>query len=274
MKPYLTLIRPSNFLITAASIFVSCILAGGTQAQLLPMLFASFGGALIGGGGMVINDIFDVEIDKINKPNRPLPSGAVTKFDASLFYAGLSVAGLMMSYYASWLAFLIALFAVPTIFFYSFWFKATPLFGNILVGTLTGLAFIYGGAAVGNIKLAMMPAIFALLINIGREVIKDMEDVEGDSKNGIATFPIKYGMRKAGMIATIFLIAVIVSTYVPFYTGLYGIKFFIAVNLGVNAVVAFVIYSLWKDQSSSNLSRLSNVLKYDMVIGLVAIYLG
>ncbi|MDD8019402.1 MAG: geranylgeranylglycerol-phosphate geranylgeranyltransferase, partial [Bacteroidota bacterium] len=182
MKQYIALLRPSNFVITALSIFVSCILAGGTKAQFLQMMFASLGGALIGGGGMVINDIFDIEIDKINKPNRPLPSGAVTKFDAALFYAGLTVAGLMMSYSASWSAFLIAIFAVPTIFFYSYIFKSTPLFGNLIVGFLTGLAFIYGGAAVGNIKQAMMPAVFALLINVGREVIKDMEDVEGDMK--------------------------------------------------------------------------------------------
>ncbi|MDD8019228.1 MAG: UbiA family prenyltransferase, partial [Bacteroidota bacterium] len=133
---------------------------------------------------------------------------------------------------------------------------------------------IYGGAAVGNIKQAMMPAVFALLINVGREVIKDMEDVEGDMKNNIVTYPIKYGMKRASWVATIFLSAVIVSTFIPFLLGFYGIKFFAVVNVGVNAVVVFVIYSLWKDQSSGNLNRVSNILKYDMLVGLVAIYLG
>ena len=90
MKPYITLIRPVNFLITAASIYVSCLLAGGTGAQFIAMIFASLGGACIGAGGMVINDYFDIDIDRINKPERPLPSGRVTKFDALMLYGGIS----------------------------------------------------------------------------------------------------------------------------------------------------------------------------------------
>ncbi len=274
MKHYITLIRPVNFFITAFSILVSCLLAGGTQTQLLPMIFASLSGALIGGGGMVINDILDIEIDRINKPNRPLPSGAITKYDALMFYGALTGFGLIMSAYVTRSAFIIAFVAVPAIFLYSRKFKATPLFGNILVGALTGLVFIYGGAAVGNIRQAIMPALFAFLINVGREVIKDMEDVEGDAKNGATTLPVKYGMKNAAIIATTFLMLVIASTVIPFMNGMYGMNYFIAVNLGVNPVLVYVIFSLWKNQSTKNLNLLSNILKWDMLVGLGAIYLG
>ncbi len=271
---WITLLRPINFIITAASIFVSCLLAGGTDTQMLSMIFASFGGALIGGGGMVINDIYDIEIDKINKPERPLPRGVITKFDAALYYAALSCAGLMMSYQASWNAFLIALYAVPAIFLYSYKLKSTPLAGNVLVGALTGLAFIYGGAAVGNIRQAIIPAVFAFLINVGREIIKDMEDVVGDEKLGAVTFPIKYGMKVSANVATIFLMSVIVSTLFPYFAHHYGIKYFILVNLGVNAVLLYLIFSLRKDTSERNLHCISTVLKYDMFVGLLAIYVG
>ncbi|MEW5798020.1 MAG: geranylgeranylglycerol-phosphate geranylgeranyltransferase [Bacteroidota bacterium] len=274
MKQYITLIRPVNFFITAVSIYVSCLLAGGTQSQFLAMMFASLGGAFIGGGGMVINDIFDVEIDKINKPHRPLPSGAVEKFDAMMFYGGITGAGLIMSAYSTRTAFIIAFIAVPVIFLYSQRFKSKPLIGNLIVGGLTGLAFIYGGAAVGNIKQAIMPAVFAFLINVGREIIKDMEDVEGDAKHGALTYPVQYGMKKSVGIATWFLAAVIISTIIPFVNGMYGLNYFIAVNIGVNAVVGYVLYSLWKDQSNKNLNLLSNILKWDMLVGLAAIYIG
>jgi len=274
IKHYLILIRPINFVITGVSIYVSCLLAGGTQSQFLAMLFASIGGAFIGGGGMVINDFFDIEIDRINKPNRPLPSGAIDKFDALMFYGGITGAGLIMSSYSTLTGFIIAFIAVAIIFLYSYHFKSTPLFGNLIVGGLTGLAFIYGGAAVGNIQKAVMPAVFAFLINVGREIIKDMEDVEGDSKNGAITYPIKFGMRKASILASVFLIAVIASTVIPYLNGLYGMKYFVTVNVGVNIVVAYVLFSLWKNQATKNLNLLSNILKWDMFVGLAAIYLG
>ncbi len=274
MKHYITLVRPINFFITFVSIFVSCILAGGTQSQMLLMIFASFGGALIGSGGMVINDILDIEIDRINKPERPLPSGKVARYDALMFYAILTGFGLIMSAYTTRAAFIIAFFAVPTIVLYSKVFKGTPLLGNITVGALTGLAFIFGGATVGNIRQSLLPALFAFLINVGREIVKDMEDVEGDSKNNATTFPVKYGMKNAGIVATTFLVFVIGSTFIPFVIGLYGLKYLIAVNLGVNLVLVSVIISLWKDQSVKNLNFLSTILKWDMLVGLGAIYLG
>lgn len=274
MKPYITLIRPINFSIIAISIFVSCLMAGGTNSQLLIMIFASFSVALIASGGMVINDILDVEIDRINKPDRPIPSGAVDSFDAMMFYGALTGAGMIMSAYTTKTAFIIAFFTVLVMVLYSKSLKGTPLFGNMVVSALTGLVFIYGGAVVGNIKQGFMPAVFAFLINMGREIIKDMEDVEGDAQNGAGTFPVVFGMRNAAIVATIFLLLLIVSTIIPFVNGLYGIKYFIAVNVGVNLVLAFVLYSLWKDRSVKNLNLLSTILKWDMLVGLVAIYLG
>lgn len=275
LKHYITLLRPINFLITALSIFVACILAGATLPHdFLPMMCASLGGALIAGGGMVVNDIMDEEIDKINKPHRPIASGAVDKFDAYMYYGGLSGAGMIMSYYASWHAFIISFSVVPVIFMYSYWLKGTPLMGNLLVAFLTGLTFIFGGAAIGNYHSVLVPAMFAFLINVPRELIKDMEDVEGDAKNKKRTFPIVYGMKQTVFLASLFLFAVIGSTIIPYVRGMYNLTYFIIVNLGVNVVLVFVLFSLWKNRSVRNLNLLSTILKWDMLVGLLAIYLG
>lgn len=274
IKPYIALIRPSNFIITVLSVVVSCILAGATGAMNLKILAASFAAGLIGAGGMVINDYFDIEIDRINKPMRPLPSGAVSLRTAILFWMALSFFGLLLNIFLPLAATIIAIFAFVIIFYYSKILKRTPLFGNLTVGALTGLTFIYGGAVVGSISRAVMPAVFAFLINVGREIIKDMEDVRGDSQHNAVTFPIKFGMKYSTVLATIFLCAVIGATIVPFIFKQYGSAYFITVNIGVNAVLVAVLASLWKNQSQRNLRRLSFILKYDMFVGLIAIYLG
>ena len=274
MKRYIFLLRPLNFLITVASVFVSCLLAGGNAAHVEAMILASLAAGLIGGGGMVINDIFDVEIDRINKPHRPLPSGAVSMRLAAVFYLLLTSVGLLLNLFLHSSAQAIAAGAAVLIFFYSYKLKSTPLFGNVTVGLLTGMAFIYGGAAVGNIDRAVIPALFAFLINVGRELIKDMEDVEGDSLHHAATFPVVFGIKPALIVATLFLLSVIVSTVIPFADRQYGLLYFIIVFAGVDCVIAFVLFSLWKDSTPKNLNRLSTILKYDMLVGLIAIYLG
>ena len=70
-----------------------------------------------------------------------------------------------------------------------------PILGNLIVSILTGLVFIYGGVAVNNPLAAIIPAIFAFLINLIREVVKDMQDVEGDLKQEMITFPGKFGFK-------------------------------------------------------------------------------
>ncbi|MDE3058316.1 MAG: geranylgeranylglycerol-phosphate geranylgeranyltransferase [Bacteroidota bacterium] len=276
-RPYIALIRPSNFIITLASVIVSCILAGATRAAVAAVLAASLAASLIAAGGMVINDYFDVEIDRINKPKRPLPSGAVSRRAAVRLWVILSLFGLLLNVFLPLTAAVIAILAFVIIFYYSKVLKRTPLFGNLTVGVLTGLTFIYGGAVVGNINRAIMPAVFAFLINVGREIIKDMEDVKGDLQYNAATLPVRFGMRRSAVLATIFLSAVIASTVVPFVNREYGLTYFIIVNAGVNAVLVGVIASLWRNFTAGgeqNLRRLSSILKYDMLIGLIAIYLG
>ena len=274
VQAYLHLIRPSNFMIAIASIFVACLLAGGTIDMLVPIIAAALAGGVIGAGGMVINDLYDIEIDRINKPERPLPAGLISRKSALLTYVLLSVTGIFFNFFTSTAALIIALAAVPMIFAYSAYLKRTPLLGNLLVAFLTGLAFLYGGAAVGRIEATVMPAVFAFLINAGREVIKDMEDREGDAQLGARTLPIVYGMRTASIVATILLAAVIVATSIPYVTGMYGIRYYLLVNAGVNAVLLYVLWHLWRDQSPVTLHRLSVLLKYDMAVGLFAIYLG
>ncbi len=271
---YLKILRLSNFVIAFASIYFAVLIANEDLAFQLNTFLASLSGALIGGAGMVINDYFDYEIDKLNRPERPLPSGLISKKNALKYYFILNTAALAMLINTSVEVYAIAVFSIILIFLYSFRLKKTMLVGNISVALMTGMAFVFGGAVGGNIQVLIIPAVFAFLINFAREIIKDTEDFEGDKLYHSRTFPILFGAKRALMLAFSILIFLMIFTVVPYAFQIYNLTYLLIVIFGVNAVMIYSIRSLHSDPSRSNLRRIGNLIKYDMAIGLIAIYLG
>ncbi len=266
--------RPSNVFITSLTIFASVLIFSNDAEKLLePAIIGGIVGALIDAGGNIINDFFDVEIDRINKPKRPIPSGLISGKLALYLYIFITSTGIILSNFLGLFPFLISLSSSILIFLYSFRLKRIPLFGNFIVAFLTGLAFIFAGSIAKNIKEAIIPMIFALLINFAREIIKDIEDIEGDMKAGINTFPITAGIKKSIMLSSITLAILILLTPIPYMLGFYNESFILIVSI-VDLGLIYVIISLFKDQSKLNLNRLSNILKFEMILGLLAIYFG
>jgi len=273
LKGHLELLRPLNVGIVFLTIAAAVILAGVAVAQWPTILLASLAGALIAGGGNAINDYFDLEIDRVNRPNRPLPRGAATQLGALWLWGVTSGIGLLLSASLGAGTLAIALFWVISLYFYSKSLKRTVLAGNILVGIMTGLAFVFGGVAVGHAERSFFPALFAFLINVARELVKDVEDLEGDAKGNAGTLPVKYGVKPALVLASLIITLLIVATFLPYSSGMYSFNY-LALVLVVNAALLYVIVSMWKDRSPANLGKLSMILKVDMVGGLVAIFLG
>jgi len=271
---YIQISRPLNSLITFLVIIVASIISIDGTYSVLKIILAGLSGALTASAGNVINDYFDINIDKINKPTRILPSGKLSLKEAFAFYIILSIAALLISSFININAFITVFIALTFLFFYSYHVKKIPLLGNIVVSTLTGLAFIYGGIAVNNVSFALIPALFALLINFVREIIKDMEDAEGDKRQGINTYPVSYGFKKAKMIVVFVTTVLIILTLYPFVINMYAIEYFLIVMICVNPLMVYIVKSLFEDDSVKNLNKLSNLLKLNMVIGLIAIFLG
>lgn len=266
--------RPSNVFITFLTIFASVLIFSNGDEKLLKFsIIGGIVGALIDAGGNIINDFFDVEIDKINKPKRPIPSGLISRKLALYLYILTTSLGIILSNFLGLLPFLISLLSSVLIFLYSFRLKRLPLFGNFIVAFLTGLAFIFAGSIAKNIKEAIIPMVFALLINLAREIIKDIEDIEGDMKAGLNTFPIKAGIKKSIMLSSFILAILILLTPLPYMLGFYN-KHFILIVSAVDLGLIYVVISLFKDQTKINLNRLSNILKFEMILGLLAIYFG
>lgn len=271
---YILLTRPINSLITFLSIIIAGLLTEKGNIQWLDIFFASVSGALTCASGNIINDIYDIEIDRINKPNRVLPLGKISIKEAWLIYFITNITALILSSFINLYAPSIVLLSIFTLFFYSYKLKRVMLFGNITVAFLTGLAFIYGGIAVNSISNSIIPAVFAFLINLIREIVKDMEDIEGDFTYNITTFPKKFGNLKSIRFILLLTCILYMATLIPFIFRIYKIEYFITVMVIVNVILVYFIKSIFKDQSRRNLKRLSVILKINMVFGLFSIYMG
>lgn len=158
--------------------------------------------SLVTAGGNVLNDLLDREGDRTNHPDRPLVTGAVSVGAArglivALFVAGVAVA-VPVVLVQPLVGLLLAL-AVVALLGYEFRLKANGLVGNLVVGFLTGLVFLYGGAAAGHALVLAPFAAMAFFATVSREVIKDMEDVAGDV--GRRTLPKTRGLGFSSHVA-------------------------------------------------------------------------
>lgn len=268
----IALARPLNVLIAALSIAVAALISGGGSSE--SIILACLAGALITVAANAINDYFDIEIDRINKPHRPLVIGMISRQTALVVAGGAALTGLLCSCLLSRVNGMMAAGAVVCLYFYSARLKGTVLLGNLLVSLFTGLAFLFGSAAVGRFKAGLPPAIFAFLMHLGREIIKDMQDVPGDRQQLAATLPVRYGMLPAKVIATLVFIVLIITTWLPYHWHWYGKWYFALVVAGIYPILFYSVCSLWHRSDEKNLGRISGLLKADMVVGLLAIFLG
>lgn len=266
--------RPVNFLITFISVIVAAIICQPSEIPWLNVALAAFSASFVMASGNIINDIYDIEIDKINQPQRVLAASKISISSVMFLYTLLIVISLLFAWFINLIAFGIVIGTSILLFLYSKSLKKFSLVGNIVVAFLTGLVFIFGGVAVDNPDAAIVPALFAFLINLIREIVKDMEDVDGDAKVGIVTFPIKFGYQKSKYFILLITTSLIVITIYPFITELYKIEYFIVVMVIVNPILVYCSKKIFEDHSIKNLKKISNLLKLNMIFGLIAIYLG
>ncbi len=266
--------RPVNFLITFFTVIVASVICVNESYSIAAVLCAALSASFAASAGNIINDIVDVEIDSLNKPQRPLPSGSISKDDAIALYILSVLISILMAAFVNFTAFIVAVSANLILFIYSVKLKSVPLLGNSVVALMTGLTFIYGGIAVDSWRDSLIPAFFALLINFIREIVKDMQDVEGDSANGIFTFPKKFGFEASKNLIFFTAVVLIISTIYPFVMHYYKIEYLIIILVVVNPVLIFALFSLSKNHSNKNLGKVSFILKLNMIFGLAAIYLG
>jgi geranylgeranylglycerol-phosphate geranylgeranyltransferase len=221
------LMRPGNAVAAGALTFIGAFVAGGSNAP-IPAGAAVLATVLATGGGNAINDYFDREIDAINRPDRPIPRDAVPAnaalgFSIALFFGAVGLTLLLPP-----LAIAIAIVNLLALVAYTELFKGLPGIGNALVAYLTGSTFLYGGAAVdGDLTAVLVLFVLAAAATMAREIVKDVEDIEGDRKEDLNTLPIAIGARNATVVAVAFVGFAVVVSPVPYLVGIFGAAYLI-----------------------------------------------
>lgn len=272
---FLTITRPANVLITAISVGVGGYIASFGWLKFAPDLgWAALSAALIAAGGNVFNDYCDRELDKLQKPHRPLPAGKISESMALIWSGTLSAIGLFVALLITGKAVLIASWALVLLFFYSWKLKAKPLIGNLTVAFIAGLAFVYGGVAVRSTGAAVWAGILALLFHLVREIIKDIEDRSGDAEAGAQTFVVRYGLMGGRIAAAVVGLLLICVLPLPHLAGPFRLPYLYIVLPGVLPVVVVAVILTWKWELPEKLHSLNVLLKVDMLVGLAALIVG
>ena len=273
---YLELARPLNGIIAFLSAWLGGMFANqGKMDDLvnIRLLLVSISAFVLLSAGNAINDYCDYEIDRINRPRRPLPSGRIRRRDALIFAILLVIIGIWLGTLINRNATGIAILVFIALASYAFWLKRMPLIGNLVVSGLTGLTFIAGGVAIDSVQGTLIPATFAFLFTTAREIVKDLEDTEGDLKNDVKTLAI-LNPQLAVQIAIGFMASVVLFSPIPYLFGGYSWHYLIVVVPGVDLVLIGLAIRLWRDASKENCTRIQRWMKWDIFVGLGAIYLG
>jgi len=219
---------------------------------------------LLSASALILNDVFDLEVDRVNAPERAIPSGAVTVGEA----VGLSVPVTLGGLAAAWaigpsaLGFGVYIWAVG--FLYNWKFKRSGLPGNLMVATSVGSCFILGGMAVGELGNPMLwfMALGAFLIDLAEEIAGDAMDMEGDKVLGSKSLALRYGRTaalriSAGIFGLLFLLSLL-----PIIRGWLGIQYLLAITVADTALVYFTLRLLRSKNSKEG------------VLAMRGIYLG
>ena len=294
MRPYLAILRPNNILLTLFTQGVFMIAASRTSyfnidwsniiwpESLLIILTC----CLTAAGGYIINDLFDVETDHINRPNKRILKRDISHKAAIVYYIILTTLGQICGYYAGLGIGLFASAIAVLLYFYSSDLKAMGLPGNSLIAFMSGSVIYIASRGIHEIHSAYFAeyAFLAFLLTMARELVKDAEDIEGDKEQGCETFPILYGTRKTNILSNVILALIVIflvtAAYLLSIEPFFNVKSTIEIHRFVYpaflvlALVPMIIKSMWmigKANNKRDYKKISKWLKLTMLVGLISV---
>lgn len=272
VRAHVRLARPLNAAISLAGVFVGGWLAAGASALAVPGLGrAALAAALLGSAANALNDSLDVTTDRVNRPARPIPSGLASVRSAQAVWLGLTVAALGLAASVSLWHVAVAAVSAVLLGVYTRRLKPRVLVGNVAVASVVALAVAFGARAVAPhlTDAAWLGVGFAFLVNLARELVKDVEDAPGDAAAGLRTLPVVMGTRRATALA-IAVVAVVLGA-VPLPVAVFG--FDGTYFLGALAAALALLVAL-RALAGDDAPGASRALKGAMLAGLVALVLG
>lgn len=277
---FIRMMRPVNCLMMGFAVLVGAVLVGPNTLEGFwqNLIYGFFTGFLLTAASMVINDYYDREIDAVNEPSRPIPSGLIKPKEALAFAFSLTLLGLVAAFLTN--TTVISCFATALFF----WFisatyvtvgKRTGLLGNFLVSACVSAPFVYGSlTAVNEIKPNIWIFVsMVFLSNTGREITKGIVDIQGDKARNVKTLAVRYGERKAAVAAATFYLLAVALTPLPPLLHLVSV-WFIPLVVVTDAGLITCSAMLLRDYSRENARKVKNHVLVWFFTGLIAFLAG
>jgi geranylgeranylglycerol-phosphate geranylgeranyltransferase len=274
---YLRLMRPLNCAMMGFAVLVGATLVRiiTSDSFWLNLTFGFLTGFTLTAASMAINDYYDRDIDAINEPKRPIPSGAIKPKEAQAFTFFLTAIGLMTAYLTSISCLILAIISWAISVSYTTVGKRSGLPGNFLVAACVAVPFVYGSLAVaGAIELnALLFASMAFLSVTGREITKGIVDVQGDKAQKVKTMAVRFGEKTAAHTAVIFFLLAIALSSLPWFLNLVSFWFLPLVAVTDIGLAASSLMLL-NNYSRENARKVKNIVLLWFLLGLLAFIVG
>lgn len=270
MNAYLEILRPFNAMMAVITIILMAVISGQFT---LNVFLAGIVVFIATGAGNAINDYFDHKIDSINRPERPIPSGRISIKIAGIYSILLFAVAIIIGFVIGILPGIIVFLSSLLMVYYAYSLKKKCLIGNLSISFLTGLSFVLGGVVVSEIIISIYLGFFAFLMTMAREIVKDMEDMEGDQMEGASTLPIVYGKVVSSKIAAFFMILASLASPILYFLGIFNVLYLIVLAIAIFVFLRGSVLIL-KDQSNSNTKKISKQIKIGMAVTFLAFFVG
>ncbi len=266
------LLRPVN----AAIVYLAVVSGAATVTGSLAdwrIMAGALSASLVLMSGNAINDVYDVESDRVNKPHRPLPSGDLTKRDAETISVVLAILAVIVGYMININCFLVSILYASVFYFYAVWLKPLGFIGNVVVSSGTGMSLIFGALTVNGITpTTLVFAVCAFILNLGREIVKGVEDIEGDKANNCRTIPVAWGIKKSKVILyciiAFTMVGIGVSQFWLYTSGRQFLAWYFAAT--VQLILIYTIGKLAMAKTKQDYGFLSTVSKIAMIAGILS----
>ncbi|MEM0340312.1 MAG: geranylgeranylglycerol-phosphate geranylgeranyltransferase [Acidilobaceae archaeon] len=280
--------RPINSLMGVLGIFVGIAMASGEfPLSFMPVdqvLLHVVGGFFISASIMTLNDVIDHEIDKINAPWRPIPSGRVSLELAWAVGLATALIGIALSLLIDPVPQVtaLALIALVLAHSYNFYLKRTPLLGNVVVAWVTALPIAYGGLAVSHYlgpdsvnwtRLALI-WFMAFTAVLGREVVKSVADIEGDRAKEVKTIAVLLGPEKALYLASLFYLIAVASSLAIAFVGDVNLAVYLPPIIVIDLLALRDLARLLRKPEPVTALAHKNRVLYLMLLALIVIYMA
>ncbi|MBE9390501.1 geranylgeranylglycerol-phosphate geranylgeranyltransferase [Fervidicoccus fontis] len=278
IKAYIEIIRIPNSFMMGLAVLVGVLIANHEYflnfRNYLTILSGFATGFFLTASSMVFNDYNDREIDLINQPSRAIPSKRIGEREALSYGILLSLIGIISSLYTGLYTFAIAILTFGIALLYNFWGKKTGLIGNFMVSYSVTIPLIYGAVMINSFTFKIM--IFASMVfltNTGREIIKGIADIAGDSVKGIRTIAVKYGAKRASIVASWFILVAVFLSFIPTITRMTGLLYFILV-LAVDGILISSVLTILNKADKEIALLVKKRILFAMFLGLIAFSLS